>query len=114
MIPRNGIRRRAPRLITRESRVHLRQAIKLAAAEAGGGGDVGLISYLEGLAVTRPDLFVSLLKAALPMQAEISHAPITLIHENMSAKEACDAYLATLHAVPDEETDELGQSRAAE
>lgn len=46
----------------------LKDAILKAAANAGGGGDDGLVKYLELQAIENPGPFMSLLGKVLPMQ----------------------------------------------
>lgn len=46
----------------------LREALILAAEAAGGGGKDGLVTYLTGVAITKPAAFIAVLGKVLPLE----------------------------------------------
>ncbi|MDB5177531.1 MAG: hypothetical protein JWN75_1199 [Candidatus Saccharibacteria bacterium] len=86
----------------RQSRL-LKDAILEAAEKVGmdGEGQDGLVGYLMFLAKVQPKSFAPLLARVMPLQiAGGSTGALTMIDENMTPREAAEAYAATLQAIP--------------
>lgn len=57
----------------------LKDAFLRAAQLAGGGGDDGLVTYLQGVAVEHPGVFVSALGRIIPIEVQASGAGTIVI-----------------------------------